>query len=124
MGREQPARPAPLPRGGGRGEARGARVDGGSRTTRYDARVSVERFAEIMAADAGPEFLCGFADGMREQLGADAIETRVWLDEDGLIRREEVDLGMLVEGRRIDARDAAELQRLRRPPRGRAARRR
>ena len=64
----------------------------------------MERFAEIVAPDADSEFRRGFADGMREQLGADAIETRVWLDEDGLIRREEVDLGMLVEGRRIDAR--------------------
>jgi hypothetical protein len=75
---------------------------GGSRTTRYDASVSVERFAEVVAPDADPEFRRGFVDGMREELGSDEIDTRVWLDEDGLIRREEVDLNMVIDGERIE----------------------
>jgi hypothetical protein len=75
---------------------------GGSRTTRYDASVSVERFAEVVAADADAEFRRGFVDGMRKQLGSDEIETRVWLDQDGLIRREEVDMDMVIYGERIE----------------------
>jgi hypothetical protein len=86
---------------GGAVEAGRERV-GGVMTTRYDARVSVTRFAEIVTADADPDFRRGFTAGMREQLGSDTIATSVWLDEDGLIRRELLRLTLSIEGELID----------------------
>jgi hypothetical protein len=75
---------------------------GGVATTRY-AEVSAERFVEVVAPDVDAETRRAGAEVVRENWGADAVSLRVWLDEDGLIRREEVDLDMTVAGERIDA---------------------
>lgn len=40
---------------------------------------------------------------MRQQLGSDTIATSVWLDEQGLIRRELLDLTLDIGGDLIDA---------------------
>jgi hypothetical protein len=40
---------------------------------------------------------------MKQQLGSDTIATSVWLDEQGLIRRELLDLTLNIEGEPIDA---------------------
>jgi hypothetical protein len=87
---------------GGAVEAGRERV-GGVMTTRYDAQVSIARYAELVTADADPEFRRGFSDGLREQLGSETIETSVWLDDDGLIRRELLEFTLTIEGEQLDA---------------------
>jgi hypothetical protein len=76
---------------------------GGELTTRYDAQISIERFAELVAKDADPDFRRGFVDGITEQMGSDTVATSVWIDGDGLIRRERMEMTMNIEGESIDA---------------------
>ena len=65
--------------------------------------MSIAKFAELVARDADPDFRRGFVDGMTQQLGSDTIATSVWIDDDGLIRRERMELSMMIEGEPIEA---------------------
>jgi hypothetical protein len=86
---------------GGAVEAGRARV-GGVPTTRYDARISTSKYAELVTGDADPEFRRGFIDAMNDKLGSDTVAASVWLDRDGLIRREQLELTLLLDGEPIE----------------------
>jgi hypothetical protein len=79
---------------------------GRKRTTRYDALVEVERYADHALGDNDdPDARAGFIAGLRESLGADSIPVSVWLDEEGLIRREEMVMPVeLAPGESIEAK--------------------
>jgi hypothetical protein len=87
---------------GGAVEAGRERI-GGVMTTRYDAQVSIARYAQLVTQDADPDFRRGFSEGLRRQLGSEAIDVSVWLDDDGLIRRELLNLTLTIEGQDLDA---------------------
>jgi hypothetical protein len=57
--------------------------------TRYDATVEVERFADhVLGDDVGEEERQGFITGLLRGLGATKVPVSIWLDDDGLLRRE------------------------------------
>jgi hypothetical protein len=84
----------------------GAEQIGGVRTTRYDATVEVERYADhLLGDDVDEEARQGFITGLLRGLGATSIPVSVWLDDDGLIRRERMTIPVeIAPGKDIDAR--------------------
>jgi hypothetical protein len=87
----------------GGAKAAGRERIGGEPATRYDARVSLRRFAELATEDADPELRARLVEALTRQMGSDTVATSVWLDEDGLIVRERIDMTLAIEGERLDA---------------------
>jgi hypothetical protein len=79
---------------------------GGVRTTRYDATVQVERYADhLLGDDVDDEVRQVYIVGLLRGLGATSIPVSVWLDDDGLIRRERMTIPVeIVPGEEVDAR--------------------